>query len=374
MKFRGFDVCKRSCCLRAFLLLSVGLLPSWECSALAQQSAVAQTPQPSRPKSTETGIAAGEQPPGQELVGTISGAIVDGTEAPISEAHIKLSRAGHPDQDVISDDGGQFSFNNVTSGPFQLTISYAGFTPTTYSGTVSSGGSYIVSPIVLIVATKVTDVWVSMSQEEIAEAEIKDQEKQRIFGALPNFYVTYDPAAPPLTSKQKFKLAWKATTDPINIAVAAGTAGMEQAQNSSPGYGQGVQGYAKRFGAAYADSVTGTFLGAAILPSLFKQDPRYFYKGTGTVRSRMLYALAASVICKSDNGRWQANYSVIVAGFVSAGISNLYYAPAADRGRPALTVENALIGIGSSAVTNVLQEFLFRKLTPHAPNYASANP
>ncbi len=374
MKFRGFDVCKRSCCLRAFLLLSVGLLPSWECSALAQQSAVAQTPQPSRRKSTETGIAAGEQPPGQELVGTISGTIVDGTEAPISEAHIKLSREGHPDQDVVSDDGGQFSFNNVTSGPFQLTISYAGFTPTTYSGTVSSGGSYIVPPIVLIVATKVTDVWVSMSQEEIAEAEIKDQEKQRIFGALPNFYVTYDPAAPPLTSKQKFKLAWKATTDPINIAVAAGTAGMEQAQNSSPGYGQGAQGYAKRFGAAYADSVTGTFLGAAILPSLFKQDPRYFYKGTGTVRSRMLYALAASVICKSDNGRWQTNYSVIVAGFVSAGISNLYYAPAADRGRPALTVENALIGIGSSAVTNVLQEFLFRKLTPRAPNYASANP
>ena len=374
MKFRGFDVCKRSCCLRAFLLLSVGLSPSWECSALAQQSAVAQTPQPSRPKSTETGIAAGEQPPGQELVGTISGTIVDGTEAPISEAHIKLSREGHPDQDVVSDDGGQFSFNNVTSGPFQLTISYAGFTPTTYSGTVSSGGSYIVPPIVLIVATKVTDVWVSMSQEEIAEAEIKDQEKQRIFGALPNFYVTYDPAAPPLTSKQKFKLAWKATTDPINIAVAAGTAGMEQAQNSSPGYGQGAQGYAKRFGAAYADSVTGTFLGAAILPSLFKQDPRYFYKGTGTVRSRMLYALAASVICKSDNGRWQTNYSVIVAGFVSAGISNLYYAPAADRGRPALTVENALIGIGSSAVTNVLQEFLFRKLTPRAPNYASANP
>ena len=100
MKFRGFDVCKRSCCLRAFLLLSVGLLPSWECSALAQQSAVAQTPQPSRPKSTETGIAAGEQPPGQELVGTISGTIVDGTEAPISEAHIKLSREGRPDQDV----------------------------------------------------------------------------------------------------------------------------------------------------------------------------------------------------------------------------------------------------------------------------------
>src|SRR5437016_3717202 len=116
MKFRGFDVCKRSCCLRAFLLLSVGLLPSWECSALAQQSVVAQTPQPSRPKSTETGIAAGEQPPGQELVGTISGTIVDGTEAPISEAHIKLSREWHPYQDGSSDHCGLSHSNNVTHG------------------------------------------------------------------------------------------------------------------------------------------------------------------------------------------------------------------------------------------------------------------
>jgi hypothetical protein len=373
MKFRGFNVCKFSRRLRAFLL-SVGLLPSLGVSVLAQQSAVAQTPQVSRPKSTETGSAADEQPPGQELGGTISGTIVDGTEALISGAHIKLSREGCPDQELISDDDGQFSASNVTPGLFQLTITHAGFASTTYSGTLSSGESYVVPPVMLIVATNVTNVRVSMSQKELAEAEIKDQEKQRIFGALPNFYVTYDPAAPPLSSKQKFKLAWKATSDPVNIAVAAGTAGMEQAANSSPGYGQGAQGYAKRFAAAYADSVTGTFLADAILPSVFKQDPRYFYKGTGTVRSRILYALAASVICKSDNGRWQANYSAIVGGFASAGIANLYYPPAADRGRGALTVENALIGIGSSAATNVLQEFLFRKLTPRAPNYASATP
>ena len=63
----------------------------------------------------------------------------------------------------------------------------------------------------------------------------------------------------------------------------------------------------------YADLVSGTFIGGAILPSLFKQDPRYFYKGTGSRKSRFFYAIANSVICKGDNGRWQPNYSNISA-------------------------------------------------------------
>src|SRR5215472_4877294 len=139
MKFRGFTVCKFSPRRRAFFLLSVGLLPCLGVSALARQSAVAQTPQVSRPKSTETVLSADEQPPGQELGGTISGTIMDGTEALISGAHVKLSREGHADQDLVSDDDGQFSVSNVTPGLFQLTITYAGFAPTTYSGNLSSG-------------------------------------------------------------------------------------------------------------------------------------------------------------------------------------------------------------------------------------------
>ena len=86
-------------------------------------------------------------------------------------------------------------------------------------------------------------------------------------------------------------------------------AGVEQASNTFAGYGQGAQGYGKRFGANYADAFIDTMIGGAILPSLFKQDPRYFYKGTGTIRSRAMYAIANSVICKGDNGRWQPNYS-----------------------------------------------------------------
>ena len=208
-----------------------------------------------------------------------------------------------------------------------------------------------------------------MTPEQEAEAEIKDEEKQRVLGVLPNFYVTYNPAAVPLKPKQKFELAWKSTIDPVNFGVTAAAAGIEQAANSFGGYGQGAQGYGKRYGAAYADSVTSIFIGGAILPSLLKQDPRYFYKGTGTVRSRILYALANSVICKGDNGRWQANYSAIMGGLASGAISNLYY-PAADREGAELTVQNALIGIASNAATNILQEFVIRRLTPHAPAYS----
>jgi hypothetical protein len=167
-------------------------------------------------------------------------------------------------------------------------------------------------------------------------------------------------------------LAWKATVDPINFGLTGAIAGIQQATNSVSGYGQGAQGYGKRYGASYADSVAGTFIGSAILPSILKQDPRYFYKGTGSRRSRFLYAIANSVICKGDNRHWQANYSGILGSLAAGGISNFYY-PATDRDA-ALTFENTLIGIGSSAANNLLQEFVIRKLTRNAPNYAPAKP
>src|SRR5205823_11102259 len=133
---------------------------------------------------------------------------------------------------------------------------------------------------------------------------------------------------------------------------------------------QGAQGYAKRYGASYADSAIGTFIGGAILPSVLKQDPRYFYKGTGTRRSRFFYAIATAVICKGDNGHWQANYSSMLGSLAAGGISNLYY-PESDRD-PTLTFENTLVGIGSNAANNLLQEFLIRKLTRNAPTYTPA--
>ena len=235
-----------------------------------------------------------------------------------------------------------------------------------------SGEIYIVPQIALAVATNITEVQVGLTQTEVAEEQIKVEEKQRVLGVIPNFYVSYVPNAAPLTSKQKFKLAWKTVVDPFTFVVVGGAAGVEQAQNHFSGYGQGAQGYGKRFGAGYADTVAGTFIGGAILPSLLKQDPRYFYKGTGSMRSRILYAIANSVICKGDNGRWQTNYSNILGSLAAGGISNLYY-PAQDRNGAGLTFENAAIGIGATAIANLFQEFVIRKLTPKVPGKSSTN-
>ncbi len=286
---------------------------------------------------------------------------------------MRLSREDQsPDQEVLSDDDGQFSFANVAPGPFQLTITLEGFATQTSSGILRSGESYSVPQIAMALATAVTEVRVVPTRIEVAEDQIKAQEKQRVLGVVPNFYVSYDHNAVALTSKQKFELAWKTTVDPVSFGVTGAIAGIQQAQNDFSGYGQGAQGYGKRFGASYADFVVSTYIGGAMLPSLLKQDPRYFYKGSGSKRSRILYAIANSVICKGDDGHWQANYSSMLGSLAAGGISNLYY-PADSRGAE-LTFENTLIGIGESAAVNILQEFVMRKLTRNVPNPEPANP
>lgn len=306
--------------------------------------------------------------PGQQVAGTVSGSVVDGSGAAVAGAHVRLSEENQPAaEETLSDGNGQFLFPSITPGNFHLTVSAAGFSTATFAGTLHSGESLIVPPIALAVASNATEVRVTMSRVEMAEAEIKDEEKQRVLGVVPNFYVTYNPGALPLTAKQKFELAWKATVDPINFGLVGAVAGIQQATNSFSGYGQGAQGFGKRYGASYADLVVGTFIGSAILPSMLKQDPRYFYKGTGTKKSRLMYAMANAVICKGDNGRWQANYSSMLGGLAAGGVSNLYY-PSTDRGAE-LTFENTLIGIGTTAAANILQEFVIRRLTPHAPTY-----
>jgi len=165
-----------------------------------------------------------------------------------------------------------------------------------------------------------------------------------------------------LTPKRKFQLALKATTDPVSVSAVGVIAGVNQASDRFSGYGQGAQGYGKRYGASYANFASGLFIGGAVLPSLFKQDPRYFYKGTGTKRSRLLYAISRTVICKGDNQHWQPNYSLVFGDLAAGGLSNLYL-PARDRHGAALTFENAGIAIGTTAAINVLQEFVLRKVT-----------
>ena len=209
----------------------------------------------------------------------------------------------------------------------------------------------------------VTQVKVTPPRPELAKYQLEIEEKQRVLAIFPNFYVSYFKDTAPLSSRQKFRLAAKSILDPVNIGVTAAVAGVEQDLNSYSGFGQGAQGYAKRFGAAYADDAVGTLIGNAILPSLLKQDPRYFYKGTGSWQSRLLYAVTRAVIWKGDNGRWQPAYSSFIGNVAAGSISNLYY-PEQNHSGVNLTIKNALIGIGSDAIINVIQEFLIPKLAP----------
>ncbi len=355
--------------------LSLGLLASgFPAAAKPQQAQVVPGVKSGLLEAQGTGASAGQQLPEQRLSGSISGIIVDPTGGAVVGARVRLSRDDQsPDQEVLSGDDGQFSFANVAPGPFGITITSTGFATQASAGILRPGENYTVPQIAMALATAVTEVRVIVSRAEIAEDQIKAEEKQRVLGVVPNFYVSYDHHAVPLNSKQKFELAWKTTVDPVSFGVTGAIAGIQQAQNDFSGYGQGAQGYGKRFGASYANFVASTYIGGAILPSLLKQDPRYFYKGSGSKRSRMLYAIANSVICKGDNGHWQANYSSILGSLAAGGISNLYY-PAENRDGLQLTFENALIGIGESAAINVLQEFVLRKLTRNVPNQEPANP
>jgi hypothetical protein len=298
--------------------------------------------------------------------GTISGTVVDGTDAIVVGARVTLICGDESEsREVLSGADGQFFFSKVPPGPFQIRIAAPGFSPQTSSGILHSGEFYFAPADPLAPATVGTAIEVTIPRVEAAEAELKAAEKQRLFGVVPNFYVTYLSDAPPLNAKQKWELAWKSTIDPVNLLFTAVTAGAQQAQNEFSGYGQGAQGYTKRFAANFADNATSTLIGSAFLPALFKQDPRYFYKGTGGTKSRILYAMANAVVCKGDNGRWQANYSAILGGLASGAISNLYYPPQ-DRGAT-LMIENTVIGTGETALFNIFQEFFSRKMTPHVP-------
>jgi hypothetical protein len=305
--------------------------------------------------------------------GSIHGVVESADETAYEGARVELSRPGNATVATQqTDSGGAFNFANLPAGSFKITVSAAGFVTQETRGDLLAGQAYDAHTIVLPMAAATNSVHVSAeSLEEIAETQLNLEEQQRVLGVLPNYYVSYDPTALPLTTRQKFELAWRTSIDPVTWAMTGAVAGIEQANHTFKGYGQGAEGYGKRFGANYADGFDSDLIGGAILPSLFKQDPRYFYKGTGSVRSRVLYAIAAAVICRGDNGHRQFNYSGFLGGLAASGISNLYY-PAGDRSGIEVTLENSAIGTAEGAVQNLIQEFVIRRLTPHVPAYSAA--
>ncbi len=335
------------------------------CCGFAQSIAAQQPASASAP---------GQSAVDEQAAGSISGIVLDqnGNLVPATLVTLKPA-AGGSARESIPDSSGLFFFSSVPAGSFQIVIAAPGFQSSSITGALRAGESLVLPDTRLAIGLAVSEVRVTETAQEVAEEQIHVEEKQRVLGVIPNFYVSYDRNPLPLTSRQKYELAWKTSLDPVNFLATGVVAGIEQATNSFSGFGQGTAGYAKRYAASYGDGLIGGYLSDAILPALFRQDPRYFYKGEGTVRARAAYAIANAVICKGDNGHWQVNYSGIGGSLAAGAISNLYY-PAANRNGVGLTFENGLIGIGTGAIANLFQEFLVRKLTPHTHDAKTAQP
>ena len=305
--------------------------------------------------------------PGSANVGNISGTVIDtnGDVVPGATVELQETRAGNRETQSANDNG-FFEFKNLAGDDaYRISVSANGFEAWTSEPVMLAPGQfYDVSGIKMKVKNEAVSITVTASQEQIATEQVHLAEQQRVLGFIPNFYVVYDSKdAVPLTTKLKFQMAYKVSVDPVSILGAAALAGINQAGNR-PDYQQGWKGYGQRFGAVYADSVTDILVGGAILPSLLHQDPRYFYQGTGTIKSRTLHALANPFITRGDNGRRQINFSSMGGDLISASISNAYY-PESNRGA-GLVFTTFAINTAERELSSVVQEFVLRKLTPAA--------
>jgi len=308
------------------------------------------------------------QLPNAPDIGSIHGTVTDTDGASIPNAQITLEDSASKSLllSTTSDTSGAFTLSPVAPGTYRIRIHAVGFTPWKVEDiAVRPAQSVTLDPVELGVES-IDSVVDAITVEDLAEQQITAEEHQRILGVLPNFFVSYVRDAQPLTRKQKFKLALVVSRDPLTFFTAGVSAGIEQAQGDLAGYGPGISGYAQRYAAAYGDHLSATFLGSAVFPSLFHQDPRYFYNGRGTVLHRALYAIATVVICKGDNGHWQPNYSNVLGNIGSGAISSLYY-PNSAKHDLQTSADNIFIGIGEGSFSTLFQEFLLRHLTHGIP-------
>jgi carboxypeptidase family protein len=298
---------------------------------------------------------------GSSQTGIILGTVTDLNDSPVPGATVALQGSDAGDiRSVTTNESGFFEIRDVEPGlPYKVIIRAAGFSEwDSPAVTLEPGQSKILDVSKLQIQEVQTLVKVTPeTSEQIAIEQVKTEEKQRVLGIIPGFYAVYDPNPAPLTGKLRISLALKLSRDPFTLAGVAVLAGIGQATNH-PAYVQGAKGYAERFGASYANSVSDFMFDGVILPAILHQDPRYFYKGKGSTQSRALHAFASLLIAKGDNGRLQPNYSSVGGDLASAAISNLYY-PKSSRGM-GLVLQGFAINSAIHAGVRLLDEFFFR--------------
>lgn len=295
--------------------------------------------------------------------GKLIGTVTDVNSDPVPNATVILATQGSDDRrTLVSHENGFFEFNDVEPGAaYELNIRAKDFADWTSPAiTLEPGQFKIVTGIQLRIAAEHTSIDVHYDPVEVATEQFKSQETQRLFGIIPNFYVSYESDPAPLTTKMKFELALKVSTDPVTAAGVAFVSAFRQAANT-PHYGQGWGAYGERFGSTAADGFSDIMIGGAILPSLLHQDPRYFYQGTGTNGSRIRHAMFSPFVARGDNGKWQPNYSSLGGDLASSALSNLYY-PQSNRGA-GLVFGNFAIGTAERIGASLAQEFLIAKFT-----------
>jgi hypothetical protein len=296
--------------------------------------------------------------------GNIVGTVTDVNGDTVPNATVVLEGADDR-RTSVANENGYFQFPDVKpGGGYHVSIRAEGFADWTSPVVDLEASQFkILGDIKLQVLPARTTVYVTQYSEEVATEQVMVEEQQRVLGFIPNFYVVYDPDPVPLTTKLKFRLALKVAEDPVTALGVAFLSGVQQA-GDSPDYGQGAQGYGKRFGANAADGFTDIMIGGAILPSLLRQDPRYFYQGTGTKSSRMRHAVFHPFVCRGDNGKWQPNYSSLGGDLASSAISNLYY-PESNRGT-GLVFTNFAISTAERVATSLVQEFVLGRIRRRA--------
>jgi hypothetical protein len=188
-----------------------------------------------------------------------------------------------------------------------------------------------------------------------SEQVLKQEEHQRALGVVPMFGMTSVKNAPPLSTKQKAELMARTMYDPFTFVAAGLTAGVGQATNSFAPYGQGAEGYGKRYGAALADGTDSNLWSNFIYPVIFKQDPRYFRVGEGPIKLRIYSAFKQEFVARKDSGGYTFHFSNVLGAFTAGTISNTYY-PQSDRG-VGLTVSRASIALGYGCLGDLFLEF-----------------
>lgn len=328
------------------------------------------------PAPAQASIAAQSQIPSAPALaaGNISGTVLDTNGDVLQGVTVTLiNLSGVRVRTVKSGRDGQFAFPSLPPAVYRITVSATGMAPFSSASIALAPGQAIIQPPVrLAVARAITSVTVSGDPRQLSIEQVHIAAQQRVLSVFPNFYSSYDWNAPPMLAKQKFELSFRSVFDPVSFLGVAVVAGAEQYENIFPAYGQGAEGYGKRYGAAMANHVTADLFSKAIYPAIFHQDPRYFYKGNGSFRSRALYAISTAVIARGDNGHWMPNYSNIFGNFTAAALSNLYY-PAENRG-VSLVFLNALADTGADAGADLVREFILKRFTSHAPKSAAGKP